>query len=183
MVAYPLWRFFPGFSPPPDWVEPLVAVFEDHRPAIDSEVTHEKRMESNDVLAEIADDLEDKLGFEVERGKKKLGKLPRPVHFGDQGAFLRTYEIDAFEPSQGIALEVEAGRATMGNAIYRDLIQASLMVDARFLALAVPVEYRYGKKPKPYKEPSYAKTYSVVDAIYGSRRLDLPFEGLLLIGY
>jgi hypothetical protein len=33
------------------------------------------------------------------------------------------------------------------------------------------------------KEPSYAKTYSVVEAIYGSPRLQLPFEGLLLIGY
>ncbi len=30
----------------------------------------------------------------------------------------------------------------MGNAIYRDLIQGSLMVDARFLTLAVPVDYR-----------------------------------------
>jgi hypothetical protein len=72
-----------------------------------------------------------RLGFEVEQGKAKAGKLPRPVFFGDQGSYLRTYEIDAFEPGQGIALEVEAGRATMGNAIYRDLIQASLMLDAR----------------------------------------------------
>jgi hypothetical protein len=32
-------------------------------------------------------------------------------------------------------------------------------------------------------EPSYAKTYSVIEAIYGSVRLSLPFEGLLLIGY
>jgi hypothetical protein len=92
-------------------------------------------MESNDVLAVIADDLRD-LGFEVEEGKAKAGKLPRPVFFSDQGVYLRTYEIDAFEPANGIALEVEAGRATIGNAIYRDLIQASLMLDARFLVLA-----------------------------------------------
>jgi hypothetical protein len=95
--------------------------------------------------------------------------------------YLRTYEIDAFQAEHGIALEVEAGRATMGNAIYRDLVQASLMVDARYLALAVPVEYRYGTRPT--REPSYAKTYSVVEAIYGSRRLALPFDGVLLIGY
>jgi len=138
-------------------------------------------MKSDLVLDVLADDLENNMGFEVERGKKKTGKLHRPVFFGDQGAYLRAYEIDAFQKELGIALEVEAGRATMGNAIYRDLIQASLMVDARFLALAVPVEYRYGQKPT--KEPSYAKAYSVVEAIYGSRRLALPFEGLLLIGY
>ena len=71
----------------------------------------------------------------------------------------------------------------MGNAIYRDLIQASLMLDARFLVLAVPIEYRYLSKGKQMKEASYAKTYSVVEAIYGSPRLALPFEGLLLVGY
>lgn len=178
---YPRWRYFPASSPPPAWVNPLVAVFEKHRMAIDSHVDHAKRMTSDDVLAQIADDLEDGLGFAVERGKSKGGKLPRPVFFGDEGSFLRTYEIDAFHEGLRVALEVEAGRATMGNAIYRDLIQASLMVDAQFLVLAIPLEYRYGGKPT--KEPSYAKTYSVVEAIYGSPRLDLPFDGLLLIGY
>jgi hypothetical protein len=61
------------------------------------------------------------------------------MFFGIQGAYLGTYEFDAFELTHGMATEVEAGRATMGNAIYRDLVQASLMLDARFLALAVPV--------------------------------------------
>jgi hypothetical protein len=178
---YPRWRYFPAHVPPSAWVEPLIGVFAAHRSDIDSAVAHEQRMESNAVLAELADDLQGQLGFTVETSKKAAGKLPRPVFFGDEGQFLRTYEIDAFQAQHGIALEIEAGRATMGNAIYRDLIQASLMVDARFLALAVPVEYRYGKKPT--KEPSYAKTYSVVEAIYGSSRLSLPFEGLLLIGY
>jgi hypothetical protein len=139
-------------------------------------------MESNDVLGIIAPGLA-ALGFSVEQSKTRDGKLPRPVFFGDEGAFLRTYEIDAFEPTNGVALEVEAGRATMGNAIYRDVVQASLMVDAKFLALAVPAEYRYKSGSRMAREPSYAKTYSVVEAIYGSPRLSLPFEGLLLIGY
>jgi hypothetical protein len=160
--------------------QPLADAFAANRAQIDSFVTHAERMVSDDVLRVVADDLEKKLGFTVERGKKKLGKLPRPVFFGDEGTYLRTYEIDAFQAEEGIALEVEAGRATMGNAIYRDLIQASLMVDARFLVLAVPQEYRYGSGTK---EPSFAKTYSVVEAIYGSERLSLPFDGLLLVGY
>ena len=146
-------------------------------------VEHAKRMESNDVLSVLADDLEHRMGFIVERGKKRPGRIPRPVFFGDEGSYLRTYEIDAFESDSGIALEVEAGRATMGNAIYRDLIQGSLIVDARFLALAVPLEYRYQSGARIAHEPSYTKTYSVVEAIYGSPRLALPFEGLLLIGY
>lgn len=70
----------------------------------------------------------------------------------------------------------------MGNAIYRDLIQGSLMVDARFLALAVPLAYHYKSGNRPAREPSFAKTYSVIEAIHGSPRLALPLEGLLLIG-
>lgn len=125
-------------------------------------VTHEKRMESDEVLRAIADEFEEGMGFTVERGRARLGKLPRPVLFGDEGTYLRTYEIDAFQADLGIALEVEAGRATMGNAIYRDLIQGSLMVDARFLALATPVEYRYRSGARVARERSYDKTYSVV---------------------
>ena len=67
------WRFFPAYRPPPDWAEPLVKVFRDHRKDIDSEVTQPTRMKSNDVLAVIGDDV-DELGFQVELGKQKLGK-------------------------------------------------------------------------------------------------------------
>ena len=56
------------------------------------------------------------------------------------------------------------------------------MLDARFLVLAVPVEYRYMSSGKQMKEPSYTKTYSLVKAIYGRPRLSLPFDGLLLVG-
>jgi hypothetical protein len=41
-------------------------------------------MESNDVLQAITPGLIG-LGFVVEQGKKKTGKLPRPVFFGDEG--------------------------------------------------------------------------------------------------
>jgi hypothetical protein len=182
MPPYPSWRYFPAYAAPPDWVEPLIAIFAAEREQIDSAVVHAKRMESDDVLRALAPGLIG-MGFVVEQGKTKTAKLPRPVFFGDEGKATRTYEIDTFEPARGIAMEVEAGRATMGNAIYRDLIQSSLMVDARFLVLAVPAEYRYKSGARTAKEPSYAKTYSVVEAIYGSPRLSLPFEGLLLVGY
>jgi hypothetical protein len=146
-VPYPRWRYFPAYAAPPDWVDPLVSIFAAARANIDSAVEHAKPMQSDDVLKELEPGLIG-LGFVVEQGKTKTAKLPRPVFFGDEGKFLRTYEIDTFEPTRGIAMEVEAGRATMGNAIYRDLIQSSLMVDARFLVLAVPVEYRYKSKGK-----------------------------------
>lgn len=183
MDPYPRWRFFPSFRPPPAWVRELADIFATSRKRIDSLVVHKKRMKSDDVLRAIADDLEVRMSFTVERGKRRLGKLPRPVFFGDEGTYLRTYEIDAFQQDLGIALEVEAGRATMGNSIYRDLVQGSLIVDAQFLVLAVPLEYRYKSGSRTAREPSYAKTCSIVEAIYGSLRLSLPFEGLLLLGY
>ena len=95
-AAYPRWRFFPSSTKPPSWVYPLVGVFAATRPEIDSTVTHAKRMESNDVLQAIAPALA-ALGYAIEQGKTKAGKLPRPVFFGDEGTFLRTYEIDSFQ--------------------------------------------------------------------------------------
>ena len=76
-APYPRWRFFPAFSPPPPWVKPLADVFAANRAQIDSFVTHAERKESDDVLRVLADDLEKKLGFTVERRKKELGKLPQ----------------------------------------------------------------------------------------------------------
>ena len=93
------------------------------------------------------------------------------------------YEVDGFEPVEGIALEVEAGRGARGNAVYRDLIEGSLLVDARFLVLAVLQEYRHQTSGRPTVVKSYADARNVLDAIYASNRLVLPFEGVLLIGY
>ena len=93
------------------------------------------------------------------------------------------YEVDGFDPVNGIALEVEAGRGARGNAVYRDLIEGSLLVDARFLALAVMQEYRHQSSGRPTVVRSYGEARSVLDAIYASNRLVLPFEGVLLVGY
>jgi hypothetical protein len=100
MAPYPRWRYFPSYAPPPDWVPPLVAVFAANQGRIDSEVVHEKRMESNDVLAVLADGLAG-LGFRVEQGKHKAGKLPRPVFFGDEGrSFAHTRSIRSSRPRE-----------------------------------------------------------------------------------
>lgn len=130
----------------------------------------------------MAGGLED-LGFEVEKGKTAKGKLERPVLFGPEGSLVKKYEIDAFNSEHGIALEVERGRAIQGNALYRDMVQASLMVDTNYLVVAVPLEYRSKSGGKELKEKTYEKAQAVVEAVYSSGRLQLPFEGLLIIGY
>lgn len=67
----------------------------------------------------------------------------------------------------------------MGNAVYRDLIRTSLIVEARYLILGVMTEYRYSKGTTH----SYREARDLLEAVYASGRLALPFEGILLFGY
>jgi hypothetical protein len=60
-------------------------------------------------------------------------------------------------------LEIEAGRAWMGNAVYRDLIQALVMVEVDVLALAVPNGYRYKSGGKTMVSKDYSNTCAVTD--------------------
>ena len=49
----------------------------------------------------------------------------------------------------------------MGNAIYRDIVRMSLMVDARHAIIAVPIEYKYGKKATVSKAYEIGTTCSM----------------------
>ncbi len=123
------------------------------------------------------------LGFSIEGSKKTADKIRRPVLFGESGRERVAYEVDGYHDELGIVLEVEAGRGARGNAIYRDLIRSSLIVDARFLALGAMLSYRHLSGGKEMAVASYADARNALDAIYASGRLVLPFEGVLLFGY
>lgn len=173
---YPMWKFYPSAIEPPAWVAPVVAAFAAVRPQIDSRLN--VGVSSNAALAALRPELV-RQGFEIEGGKTKAGRIRRPVLFGEVGRPVVAYDVDGFHPEHGIVLEVEAGRGAANNADYRDLIRASLMVDARFLLLAMMLHYAGGG--------SVTRTYDVardrIDAIYASERLKLPLEGILLVGY
>jgi hypothetical protein len=115
-------------------------VFAATQPDIDSRTI--QGLQSDGVLAHVRPGLE-ALGYRVESGKEKRHRIARPVLFGDQGRPRVNYEVDAVLDSEGVLLEVEAGRAMMGNAVYRDLVRTSLIVGARYLALCVMSEYKY----------------------------------------
>ena len=121
-------------------------------------------------------------GFEVEGGKRKEQKIERPVFYGENGHSVVRYQIDAYHPDWKCALEVEAGRAWMGNAVYRDLIQASVMVNVEYLILAVPLSYKYFTGGRNAISTDYANTCSLASALYGHTRLHLPYR-LIVIGY
>ncbi len=133
-------------------------------------------LSSDDVLKALSRGLTD-IGYAVESGKTKDAKITRPVLFGENGSQEVYYEIDAFHDGLGIAVEVEAGRGAANNADYRDIVRTSLILDADYLALLMPITYE-GNKSKPY-----SRTRGQLDAIYASSRLKLPFAGVLLVGY
>ena len=73
-------------------------------------------------------------------------------------------DVDGFHAEHEIVLEVEAGPSAANNADYRDLIRASLMVDARYLVLAMMLHYAGGG---PVIK-SYDRSRDRIDAIYAS---------------
>jgi hypothetical protein len=180
-MAYPSWRYFPSNSAPPEWVSPLIGVLGSAESTISTEATR-TGLSSDQVLAVLAPGLIE-LGFQVEDGKGRLGKVRRPVLFGENGLPTITYEVDAAHAEHGIVVEIEAGRGARGNAEYRDLVRTSLILDANFLVLAQPLAYRFKSGAREGTEYAYLNTVNLLEAIYASQRLRLPFEGLLLVGY
>jgi hypothetical protein len=171
---------FPRTQAPPSFVADLVAVFAKHENAI-ATISRAKGLKSDQVVATVSRDLA-KLGFEVETGKRASEKIERPVYFGEGGRPIVRYEIDAYHPGWKLGLEVEAGRAWMGNAVYRDIVQALVMVDVEWLALAVPNTYRFKASGRDAVSKDYERTLALVEALYGHSRMQLPY-GLVLIGY
>jgi len=170
------YQSFPRTRPPPEFVRELVNVFRAHEDEIATEELDDG-LKSDNVLAELRDDLTD-IGFDVEEGKKREEKIFRPVLFGENGEPQLRYEVDAYHEEHRCGLEVEAGRAWKGNAIYRDLIQAMMMVQVDTLALAVPNAYKHANGVNP----AYERTRDVVATLYDVDRAELPFD-TVVIGY
>ena len=173
---YPMWKYYPSWQQPPSWVDAVIAAFVAAQPKIDSRAN--SGVTSDAALAVVRPALV-QLGFEVEASKSRKDKLTRPVLYGEVGESVVAFEVDGFHRQFGIVLEVEAGRGAMNNADYRDLIRASLMVDAAYLVLAMMLQYSGGGAAVK----SYEATRGRIDAIYASERLKLPLKGILLIGY
>jgi hypothetical protein len=181
-MSFPAWSYFPRNARPPAWATDLIAAVTGSQDRIDTapmRPAESEALKSDVVLEHLRSSLE-LLGYTVESGKKASQKIRRPVLYGERGIASVNYEIDAFHDELGIAVEVEAGRGAMGNAEYRDIVRTSLLLDARFMVLMLPDLYRYGESSKKH---AYASTRDLLDAIYASERLRLPFEGVLLIGY
>lgn len=171
---------FPRTDPPQPFVEHLVDVFEKAETMI-STIKLDKGLTSDGVLEIVRPGLVS-LGFDVESGKTAQDKIDRPVFFGENGQATLKYEIDAYNPDWKCGLEVEAGRAWKGNAVYRDMVQALVMVGVDHLCLAVPNAYKYRSGGRAMVSRDYENTCAVADAVFGHSRMSLPYR-LLVIGY
>lgn len=177
-MSYPAWAYFPRQTAPALWVKPFLQIVCTHQDAIDS-ASHQVLV-SDDVVALLRDDLV-AAGWLVESSKRAADKIHRPVLFGDNGVVRVKQEIDGWNPQAKVVLEVESARAVQGNAIYRDLVRASLITDAAYLALGVRSRYQYGARNTMQND--FAYTRDALDSIYASGRLGLPFAGILLFGW
>lgn len=171
---------FPKTEKPKEFALGVVNVFKNHLGEI-STVDLEKGLDSDTVLGIIRKDLVE-IGFEVEKSKKKEDKIFRPVFFGENAETTVKYEIDGFNNKWNCGLEVEAGRAWMGNAVYRDIVQSLVMVELEHLILAVPQTYKYKSKGKNLISKDYENAKNLIDTIYSHSRFKLPYD-LTLIGY
>ena len=104
------------------------------------------------------------------------------MYFGENGIPSLAYEMDGFHPEWRCGIEIEAGRGWMGNAVYRDLIQALIMVNVDHLVLAVANSYKYMSSGRPTVSKDYDNTIAVADALYGHSRMKMPY-GLTVVGY
>lgn len=178
--TYPSWFYYPAREPPPPWALDFVAVVAAARNDID---THQHRgLTSDRALLALEPGLR-ALGYDVEASKNRKDRIRRPVLFGENGAEVLAWEVDAVHDTLGVVVEVEAGRGARSNAVYRDLVRTSLIVNANFLALGVQLAYRHDTDGRTVTVQSYAETKSLLDAIQASGRLRLPFQGILLFGY
>lgn len=171
---------FPRTQPPPFYTVSIRDIFRAQADKIGTE-NLAKGLTSDQVLSLLRPQLIE-LGFKVEASKIAADKIKRPVFFGENGTTTLQYEIDAYHETWKCGLEIEAGRAWMGNAVYRDLIQAMVMVELETLILCVPVGYRYQSGGKLTVSRDYDNTIAVADAIYGHSRIEMPYR-LIVIGY
>jgi hypothetical protein len=165
------WQYFPISDPTPQHLVDLVREFEATEAEISSD-THD--LSSNEVLALLRPGLVG-IGYRVESSKSVMGRINVPVLFGRNGRVQKSFDADAYNEDTRTVLEIEAGRGVTNNQFLKDLFEACMMVDVDFLAIAVRNMYKRSK--------DFERVVTFFDTLYASRRLALPFQGVLVLGY
>jgi hypothetical protein len=165
------WQFFPKSRIIPEHLKNVLGVFELNENLISSEVHN---YGSNEVLENVRTSLE-KLDFQIEKSKKSSDKIKVPVLFGQNGKLEKYFDADGYNAATKTVIEVEAGRAVTNYQFLKDLFQACMMYEVDYLVIAVRKDYR--------GNPDFQNVITFFDTLYASGRLQLPLNGILIIGY
>jgi hypothetical protein len=165
------WQYYPRSRRAIPLAEAVVQAFKNEANTISSASFEHN---SNKVLDALRKHLLE-IGFEVESGKRTDEKICVPVLFGRGGEVEKSFDADAYHRAEGFVVEIEAGRAVANNQFLKDLFQACMMHEVKYLAIAIRKVYRGDK--------NFETVCRFFDTLYASNRLTLPLEGILIIGY
>lgn len=164
-----VWQYYPRSHALPGHLVDVVTAFEPVRVEMDSN-TH-AGLKSNDALAIVRPQLE-RHGYRVEQPNEKVRV---PVLYGENGSPEKTYEVDALSSDGQTVVEVEAGTGVANNGYLKDLFQACLLPDVRYLVVAMRQVYQASR--------DYEKVCVAFDTLYATTRFSLPLNGVLVLGY
>lgn len=165
------WMYFPENKKIEPHLEKIVDIFTLNSTAIDS---LNKKLESDEVLHIVSKGLEQE-GYLVEKSKKQEEKIRVPVLFGNNGSINLAFEADAYSSEFHTVIEVEAGRAYTNYQFLKDFYEACMMHNVKYCCIAVRNIYRNSK--------DFEKVCNYFHALYVSNRVQIPLEGILIIGY
>jgi hypothetical protein len=149
----------------------VVNVFQTNEDVISSKT---QELSSNEVLAVVADGLE-KIGFTIEKSKRKDDKIKIPVLFGRNGNLEKSFDADGVNLTTKTVIEVEAGRGVTNYQFLKDLFQACMMQEIDVLIIAIRNNYKGNS--------DFETVVTFFDTLYVSGRLTLPLKKILIIGY
>ena len=153
----------------------LISIFVEKQDIIDSEKHQGKEnLESDVVLSIVADGLQS-IGYKVEKSKKRDDKIRVPVLYGLNGQVDLAFEVDGYCEETQTVIEVEAGRAVVNYQFLKDFYEACMMQDIHYFCVAV--KNRYGTSK------DFEKVCRFFKALYASNRMQVPLNGVLIIGY
>ena len=149
----------------------VVNVFQTNEDVISSKT---QELSSNEVLAVVAEGLE-KIGFTIEKSKRKDDKIKIPILFRRNGNLEKSFDADGVNLTTKTVIEVEAGRGVTNYQFLKDLFQACMMQEIDVLIIAIRNNYKGNS--------DFETVLTFFDTLYVSGRLTLPLKRILIIGY
>lgn len=165
------WQRFPKSGPTSLLGQQIVQAFEASHQKFSSDLND---LNSDGVLGILAPSLVG-LGFQVETGKSKDGKIAVPVLYGENGQIEKAFYADSYQPREKYMLEVEAGRGVVNYQFLKDLFQACASESVDKLAIAVRNKYK--------GSDDFVKVCTFMETLFVGRRLVLPLDEILIVGY